>query len=64
MRFTDIFIKRPVLAVTVSLLSLSESLHWPWVPGVRDMMLWVAVGATVWSGLIYVIRGFSLLREE
>ncbi len=52
------------VAVTVSLLSLSESLNWPWLPGVRDLMLWIAVCVTVWSGLIYVIRGFSLLRQE
>ena len=52
------------VAVTVSLLSLSESLDWPWLPGVRDVLLWIAVGVTVWSGLIYVIRGFSLLRQE
>ncbi len=52
------------VAVTVSLLSLSTSLNWPWLPWFRDAMLWVAVGVTVWSGLIYVIRGFSLLRQE
>ena len=52
------------VAVTASLLSLSESLNWPWLPGVRDVLLWIAVGVTVWSGLIYVIRGFSLLRQE
>ena len=52
------------VAVTVSLLSLSPSLNWPWLPGFRDVMLWVAVGVTIWSGLIYVIRGFSLLRQE
>ena len=52
------------VAVTVSLLSLAGSLNWPWLPGVRDVLLWIAVGVTVWSGLIYVIRGFSLLRQE
>jgi CDP-diacylglycerol--glycerol-3-phosphate 3-phosphatidyltransferase len=52
------------VAVTVSLLSLSTSLNWPWLPWFRDVMLWGAVGVTVWSGLIYVIRGFSLLRQE
>lgn len=52
------------VAVTASLLSLSETLNWPWLPGVRDVLLWIAVGVTVWSGLIYVIRGFSLLRQE
>ena len=52
------------MAVTASLLSLSRDLPWPWLPLVRDMLLWLAVAITVWSGLIYVIRGFSLLREE
>ncbi|MBC7967339.1 MAG: CDP-diacylglycerol--glycerol-3-phosphate 3-phosphatidyltransferase [Fuerstia sp.] len=52
------------MAVTGSLLSLSERLDWPWLPAVRDVMLWIAVGVTIWSGLIYVIRGFSLLRQE
>ena len=52
------------VAVTASLLSLADNLPWPWLSAVRDVLLWLAVGVTVWSGLIYVIRGFSLLREE
>ena len=52
------------MAVTASLLSLSRDLPWPWLPVVRDILLWLAVALTIWSGLIYVIRGFSLLREE
>ncbi|MDA1230526.1 MAG: CDP-diacylglycerol--glycerol-3-phosphate 3-phosphatidyltransferase [Planctomycetota bacterium] len=52
------------VAVTVSLLSLSKSLDWPWLPGFRDILLWITVGVTVWSGLVYVIRGFSQLRQE
>lgn len=52
------------MAVTASLLSLSRDLPWPWLPLVRDVLLWLAVAVTIWSGLIYVIRGFSLLREE
>jgi hypothetical protein len=52
------------VAVTVSLLSLSERLDWPWLPVTRDVFLWISVGVTIWSGLIYVIRGFSLLRQE
>lgn len=51
-------------AVGASLLSLAENLTWPWLPTVRDILLWLAVGVTIWSGLIYVIRGFSLLRQE
>ena len=52
------------VAVTASLLSLSKSLPWPWLPGVRDVLLWIAVGVTIWSGLIYIVRGFSQLRQE
>jgi CDP-diacylglycerol--glycerol-3-phosphate 3-phosphatidyltransferase len=52
------------VAITFSLLSLSESLEWPWLTTVRDLLLWTAVIATVWSGLVYLMRGFSLLRAE
>jgi CDP-diacylglycerol--glycerol-3-phosphate 3-phosphatidyltransferase len=52
------------IAVTFSLLSLSKDLDWPWLPATRDILLWLAVAVTIWSGLIYVIRGFSLLRDE
>jgi len=52
------------IAITASLLSLSQSLPWPWLPVARDILLWLAVAITTWSGLIYVIRGFSLLRED
>ena len=51
-------------AITASLLSLSESLPWAWLPPVRDVLLWAAVGITIWSGLVYLVRGFSRLREE
>ena len=50
------------VAVTASLLSLSKELPWPWLPSVRDALLWLAVGVTIWSGLIYLVRGFRLLR--
>jgi CDP-diacylglycerol--glycerol-3-phosphate 3-phosphatidyltransferase len=52
------------VAITASLLSLSESLPWTWLPPVRDFLLWAAVGITIWSGLVYLVRGFSLLRQE
>ena len=51
------------VAITASLLSLSESLHWPWLVTARDLLLSVAVAVTIWSGLVYLLRGFSLLRE-
>ena len=50
------------VAITASLLSLAQNLAWPWLPAVRDVLLWIAVGVTVWSGLIYLVRGFQLLR--
>ena len=52
------------VAVTASLLSLSTQLHWPWLPLVRDVLLWSAVGVTAWSGLVYVRRAVMLLREN
>jgi CDP-diacylglycerol--glycerol-3-phosphate 3-phosphatidyltransferase len=50
------------VAVTACLLSLSPDLRWTWLPMIRDVLLWVAVLVTVWSGLVYLIRGFALLR--
>lgn len=52
------------VAVTASLLSLSPDLGWSWLPQVRDGLLWLAVGVTIWSGLVYVIRAFTLLRAD
>jgi CDP-diacylglycerol---glycerol-3-phosphate 3-phosphatidyltransferase len=51
------------VAVTASLLSLSPELNWPWLIPTRDALLWAAVGVTVWSGLVYVIRAVRLLRR-
>lgn len=51
------------VAITASLLSLSEDLPWTWLPAVRDVLLWLAVGVTVISGMVYLLRGFALLRE-
>lgn len=50
------------IAVTASLLSLSPDLNWPWLVPARDVLLWSAVGVTIWSGLVYVIRAVRLLR--
>lgn len=50
------------VAVTASLLSLSPDLNWPWLTPTRDVLLWSAVGVTIWSGLVYVIRAVRLLR--
>lgn len=50
-------------AVTVVLLSLSPHFaQQRWVTAVRDVLLWLSVLVTVWSGAIYLVRGFTLLR--
>lgn len=50
------------VAVTACLLSLSPDITWPWLIPARDFLLWLAVGVTVWSGLVYVFRAVKLLR--
>lgn len=51
------------VAVTACLLSLSPYVTVSWFPVARDMLLWLAVGVTIWSGLIYMVRAASLLRR-
>ena len=51
------------VAVTASLLSLAPNLPWPWLPQTRDILLWLTVIVTIWSGLVYVVRAVKLLRE-
>ena len=50
------------VAVTATLLSLARSIDWPWLNQLRDVLLWLAVGVTVWSGLVYIVRGIRLLN--
>lgn len=52
------------VAVTGSLLSMSPAMRYSWMVPVRDALLWLAVVVTVWSGLVYVIRGAQLLRRN
>ena len=52
------------VAVTASLLSLSPDITWQWLIPTRDFLLWLAVGVTVWSGLVYVFRAVKLLRSS
>ncbi|MEZ6043561.1 MAG: CDP-diacylglycerol--glycerol-3-phosphate 3-phosphatidyltransferase [Planctomycetaceae bacterium] len=55
------------VAVTASLLSLSPDLPDPLarhIVAIRDALLWLAVGVTIWSGLIYVARAASLLNRN
>lgn len=53
------------VAVSASLLSMSSELQdWKWLVPTRDILLWSAVAVTVWSGLVYVVRGARMLRED
>ena len=53
------------LAVTVVLLALSPEVVavWSWMPTFRDVSLWLAIGLTVYSGVIYVFRAAQMLRN-
>jgi len=55
------------VAVVASLMSLApeitESAYADQFFLLRDILLWGAVIATVWSGLIYIVRGAKLLRQ-
>lgn len=53
------------IAVIAALLSLVSGLteSWPFLISTRDFLLWLAVGVTLWSGLVYVVRGVRLLNE-
>ncbi len=51
------------VAVTASLVSLSPEISSPTIISIRDAMLWSAVAVTIWSGMIYVVRGASLLTR-
>ncbi|MCR9198494.1 MAG: CDP-diacylglycerol--glycerol-3-phosphate 3-phosphatidyltransferase [Planctomycetaceae bacterium] len=51
------------VALTASLLSMSDQADFPWLPLTRDILLWSAVAVTVWSGMVYVVRGVKLLRQ-
>lgn len=50
------------VAVTASLLSLSPKLITDEFLLIRDVLLWVAVAVTIYSGLIYAWRGFRMME--
>jgi len=52
------------VAVTAALLSMVPQCDRPWLISMRDALLWLAVGVTIWSGLIYIIRGIRLLNQD
>lgn len=57
------------VAVTFSLVSLAPQItESQWFDKgnfflVRDILLWLAIASTVWSGLVYIVRAAQLLRE-
>jgi len=51
------------VALTAALVSLAPLPVWPWLVPLRDILLWSAVAVTVWSGLVYVVRGIRLIRD-
>lgn len=54
------------IAVTASLLSLSPDIggQYPEFGVVRDVLLWIAVAVTAYSGVAYSYRAFVMLRAE
>lgn len=50
-------------AVTGCLLSLSPDVKSVAFNHARDAVLWLAVAATVWSGLVYVFRAYKLFTK-
>ncbi len=56
------------VALTFSLFSLApeitESPYRAQFCLVRDLLLWLAVASTIWSGLVYIVRAVKLLRSE
>jgi CDP-diacylglycerol--glycerol-3-phosphate 3-phosphatidyltransferase len=52
------------VAVSVSLLSMSSLFPWTWVPITRNAILYLTVLVTLWSGAVYISRGFALLRDD
>ncbi|MFK7821039.1 MAG: CDP-diacylglycerol--glycerol-3-phosphate 3-phosphatidyltransferase [Planctomycetaceae bacterium] len=51
-------------AVTGCLLSLSPDIKSEAFNQARDIVLWLAVAATVWSGLVYVVRAYKLFTKN
>jgi CDP-diacylglycerol---glycerol-3-phosphate 3-phosphatidyltransferase len=49
------------VAVTAALLTLDPRFAAPPYPLVRDVLLWLAVGVTLYSWVAYVVRGVTLL---
>ncbi len=52
------------VGISVSLFALSPQVSFVGLEQLRDAVLWIAVIATLWSGAVYVTRGFSLLSDN
>ncbi len=52
-----------MLAIIAMVLSLRYPPPWPWSLG-RDLLTWIAVGLTLYSGGVYVVIAWPFLRRE
>jgi CDP-diacylglycerol--glycerol-3-phosphate 3-phosphatidyltransferase len=52
------------VSISAALLGLSLSSPPGWLLGVRDFSTWLAVGLTVYSGALYVVRALPALRSQ
>jgi CDP-diacylglycerol--glycerol-3-phosphate 3-phosphatidyltransferase len=52
------------IAVTAALMSLSPAVQsaFPQFNVLRDVLIWLTIAATVWSGLLYIWRAYQMLR--
>lgn len=52
------------VAVTASLLSMDQAVKSPTFDQTRDALLWITVAVTIYSGLVYALRGYEMLRPS
>lgn len=52
------------MAVTGALLSLSDKFQFDSFLMARDIVLWLAVAVTAWSGISYVVRAAAMIRKH
>ena len=51
------------LSISVCLITLSPDVTFTGNELLRNGVLWLSIAATVWSGAVYIFRGFALLSE-
>jgi len=52
------------VALTLSILSLSSQFSQPQFLLLRNILLWIAVGITIWSGVTYVWRALQIVTSR